>query len=125
MCLVGSVKSATLVERLADASFMLEVAGNVRAWVRRRLAASIGPWSESSAAVTTAILIGDRSRLSKDDEQRLQDAGTYHVIAISGGNIALVTLLLMMASRALFLPVAVGAAATIGAIANGSFPVMK
>lgn len=116
VCLVGSVKSATLVERLAAASFMLEAAGNVRAFVRRRLAVSIGPWSERSAAVTTAILIGDRSRLSKDDEQRLQDAGTYHVIAISGGNIALVTLLLMMASRALFLPVAVGAAATIGAL---------
>jgi competence protein ComEC len=116
VCLVGSVKSATLVERLADASFMLEAAGNVRAWVRRRLAASIGPWSERSAAVTTAILIGDRSRLSKDDEQRLQDAGTYHVIAISGGNIALVTVILMLVSRVLFLPVAVGAASTIGAL---------
>ena len=39
--------------------------------------------------MVTAILIGDRSGLDPDDERRLQEAGTYHVIAISGGNIAL------------------------------------
>ena len=29
------------------------------------------------------------------DEERLQAAGTYHVIAISGGNIAILTMLLL------------------------------
>ena len=42
-----------------------------------------------SAAIGTAILIGDRAQLSPEMEQRLQEAGTYHVVAISGGNIAL------------------------------------
>ncbi len=116
VCLVGSVKSASLVETLARASFILEATGTVRSWIRRRLTTAISPSSERSAAVTTAILIGDRSRLSREDEQRLQDAGTYHVIAISGGNIALVTLLLMMVGRALFLPVAWAAASTIVAL---------
>ena len=47
----------------------------------------------------TAILIGDRSGLSPEDERRLQEAGTYHVIAISGGNIALLTAMLVALGR--------------------------
>src|SRR4029079_8729756 len=47
----------------------------------------------------TAILIGDRGGLDPDDERRLQEAGTYHVIAISGGNIALLTALLVWGGR--------------------------
>jgi competence protein ComEC len=116
ICLVGSVKSAALVELTNRAPFIVEAAGWVRASIRRRLTAAVGPSSERSAAVTTAILIGDRSRLSREDEQRLQDAGTYHVIAISGGNIALVTMMLMMLGRALFLPASWAAAATIAAL---------
>ena len=42
-----------------------------------------------SAAIAVAILIGDRGALDPIVEQRLQEAGTYHVIAISGGNIAI------------------------------------
>ena len=35
----------------------------------------------------TAVLIGDRTGLPDEIRTRLQAAGTYHVIAISGGNI--------------------------------------
>ena len=42
-----------------------------------------------------AILIGDRGSLDPDVEQRLQEAGTYHVIAISGGNIAILAGLIL------------------------------
>lgn len=48
-----------------------------------------------SAAVATAILIGDRGALEVDVERRLQEAGTYHVIAISGGNIAILAGLIL------------------------------
>ena len=54
----------------------------------------------------TAILIGDRGGLDQDDERRLQEAGTYHVIAISGGNIALLTAMLVVLGRVARLPVA-------------------
>ena len=47
-----------------------------------------------------SILIGDRTGLSDEDERRLQDAGTYHVIAISGGNIAILTAVLVFVARA-------------------------
>ena len=42
-----------------------------------------------AAAIVTAILIGDRAGLDDRVERDLQEAGTYHVIAISGGNIAI------------------------------------
>ena len=53
---------------------------------RRRLSAR---WSAQSGAIVAAIVIGDRAGLDDDVQRRLQEAGTYHVIAISGGNIAI------------------------------------
>ena len=46
---------------------------------------AIAPRSAQSAAIVAAILIGDRAGLSVDVQRRLRTAGTYHVIAISGG----------------------------------------
>jgi competence protein ComEC len=47
----------------------------------------------------TAIVIGDRTNLDDEVQRRLQEAGTYHVIAISGGNIAILAGLTLMAFR--------------------------
>ncbi|HXW06779.1 MAG TPA: DNA internalization-related competence protein ComEC/Rec2 [Vicinamibacterales bacterium] len=97
--LVGTVKSAALVEVLARAGPVAEAAGACRALARTRLHALVGGWSTRSAAIAAAILIGDRTGLGPDDERRLQEAGTYHVVAISGGNIALLTIVLLAACR--------------------------
>ena len=90
VALVGSVKSDRLVEVTARWG---------RRWRKRwrqrgrrsggRSRRASAPWSARSAAVVAAILIGDRAGLEADVERRLQEAGTYHVIAISGGNIAI------------------------------------
>ena len=67
----------------------------VEEWRRRPPAppaidrASVGSWDSTTAAIVTAILIGDRAGLDDRIERDLQEAGTYHVIAISGGNIAI------------------------------------
>ena len=74
---------------------LAEAAASTRAWTRRRLSQFVGRWGSRSAAIATAILIGDRTGLPDDDERRLQEAGTYHVIAISGGNIAILTVFLL------------------------------
>ena len=113
ICLVGSVKSGALVEVLAQGSALEEASARARAWVRRRVAAAVAPLSVRGAAVTTAILIGDRSRLDEEDERRLQEAGTYHVIAISGGNIAIAAAMLTLLARILFLPPPAAAAVSI------------
>src|SRR5262249_23516937 len=93
--LVGSIKSAALVDVIARGSSSAEAAAEVRAWARRAIELSIGRWSARSGGIADAILLGDRTGLSEEDVRKLQDAGTYHVIAISGGNIAILTALLV------------------------------
>jgi competence protein ComEC len=114
--LVGSVKSAALVEVIARGGRLDEAAASARAWTRRVLARDIGAHGARSAGVATAILIGDRTGLSDDDERRLQAAGTYHVIAISGGNIAVLTVLVLLVLTLLRIPPRVAALTAIAAL---------
>jgi len=97
--LVGTVKSGALVEVLARGSWTDETMASVRAFVRDAISSAVGRWSPQSAAIVTAIVIGDRAGLDDDVQRRLQEAGTYHVIAISGGNIAILAGLLLGAFR--------------------------
>lgn len=87
--LVGSVKSGALVEVTQRGTWVAELAAWCRSEVRRTVGDSVGRWNDRSAAIVTAILIGDRAGLDAEVRERLQQAGTYHVIAISGGNIAI------------------------------------
>jgi competence protein ComEC len=97
--LVGSVKSGALVEVVGRGSPLAEAAWRIRAFARRAIARSVGRWSAESAAIVTAIVIGDRAGLGDELERTLQEAGTYHVIAISGGNIAILAGLTLAAFR--------------------------
>src|SRR5687767_6134293 len=87
--LFGSVKSALLVEVTAHGSFAEETAADFRAHVRRSVNRWISPHNPVAGAIVIAVLIGDRTGLPDEVRDRLQAAGTYHVIAISGGNIAI------------------------------------
>ncbi len=93
--LVGSIKSAALVEVTGRGHWFDEAAASMRAAVRGAMTRHVAVRDPQSAAVATAILIGDRGSLDADVERRLQKAGTYHVIAISGGNIAILAGLIL------------------------------
>ena len=98
--LLGTVKSGSLVELVKHGSVAAEAAAaSAGVGARRQSARYVGRWSPQSAAIAIAILIGDRSGLSDADERRLQEAGTYHVIAISGGNIAILAAILLTLLR--------------------------
>jgi competence protein ComEC len=97
--LVGSTKSDRLVEVIERGDAVSETLASIRAQVRNAVSTSVAPWSARSAAVVVAILIGDRAGLDDDMQRRLQEAGTYHVIAISGGNIAILAGLCVMMLR--------------------------
>src|SRR5205814_602025 len=97
--LVGTVKSGALVELIGRGRWWAEAAGRVRLFARRAIGRFVGGWSPQSAAIVAAIVIGDRAGLDDDVQRRLQEAGTYHVIAISGGNIAILAGLLLGAFR--------------------------
>ena len=113
--LVGTVKSGALVERAGARRLRRRSGGRAFARVSRRaIAQAVGPWSARSAAIVAAIVIGDRAGLDDEVQRRLQEAGTYHVIAISGGNIAILAGLMLAAFRVAGL---LGRAAMLAAIA--------
>ena len=88
--LFGTIKSALVVEVVSPGGPIDELAADVRAHVRTALASWIEPHSAVSEAISAAVLIGDRTGVPDETRDALQTAGTYHVIAISGGNIAIV-----------------------------------
>jgi competence protein ComEC len=94
--LLGSIKSGLLIDVVTPGSMLDERAADIRAFVRRAVARDVAPRSELSAAIVDAVLIGDRSGLPDESRTRLQAAGTYHVIAISGGNIAILAGVLVL-----------------------------
>jgi competence protein ComEC len=116
IALLGTVKSGSLVEVLGRGTAVQEAAASARQWSRLQLARYVGRWSRESSAIAAAILIGDRSGLSDADERRLQEAGTYHVIAISGGNIAILTAILLTLLRSLHVRSDVSSAVAIGVL---------
>ena len=98
--LVGTVKSGALVEVLARGSWFDEAVGEcarLRAPRDRaaRSAAGARDRPPSSPPSSSATAPGSTTTC----ERRLQEAGTYHVIAISGGNIAILAGLLLGAFR--------------------------
>ena len=101
IAMVGSVKSGALVEVVAHGSWLQEHAASARHRIRQLTMASVGSWDATTAAIVTAILIGDRAGLDDRIERDLQEAGTYHVIAISGGNIAILAGCLLLTCRLL------------------------
>ncbi len=107
---IGTIKSALLVSVQTGAPWD-EAAARARRHVRTVTTTWLWPRAPSSQAVITAILIGDRAGLDEAITRRLQAAGTFHVIAISGGNIAMLTvacfLCLRLVARGHVVPVVV------------------
>jgi competence protein ComEC len=95
MALVGGVKSGALVEVVDRGSLVDGWCAAVRSLARAAVARRVGRYDRQSAAIVVAILIGDRVGLDDEVQRKLQEAGTYHVIAISGGNIAILAGLML------------------------------
>jgi len=97
--LAGMIKSAALVS-VERGPWWDEAAAAVRRHVREAVSRHCA-YERQAAAIVVAILIGDRAGLADSVERRLQAAGTYHVIAISGGNVALLIVLCLSGVRLL------------------------
>jgi competence protein ComEC len=94
--LFASVKSGLLVTLRARGSVADESAAAIRHHVRAAVTRWVSPHGALAGAIVSAVLIGDRTGLPDEIRERLQAAGTYHVIAISGGNIAILAALMVM-----------------------------
>ena len=95
--LFATVKASSMVEA-KPGPWQEEAAASVRAGIRRVIATHVR--DPAAAATVAAILIGDRSGLDQQLVRALQLAGVYHVVAISGGNVAIWLALLLCLPRA-------------------------
>jgi competence protein ComEC len=89
--LTGSVKSARLV-RMSGAAVppWRGLLARLRAGLVARLATPVEGGHSETAAFLAALLVGERQALGPDLEESLQAAGVYHVVALSGFNVACV-----------------------------------
>jgi competence protein ComEC len=97
--LSASVKSALLVERTARASGLRAAISRIRNVARRRLESALVDRSRDTYGVVLALVTGDRLMLSRDLEDLYRDAGIFHVMAISGAQVAIVALVFYFALR--------------------------
>ncbi len=103
-------KSPLLVEKAASGSTpsLLRTVSIIRRKLQLGIEkhfSSIGNQNFSSqGAVTEALLLGERGRMNPADSRSFQHAGIYHLFAISGAHIAIISFLLFSFFRLLRLP---------------------
>ena len=91
VALFGSTKSGLLVREIAPGPAPSRVLQRVRSRIRERLAG--GGFPDDVLRVVTAMLIGDRARALPETERAFRDAGTLHLMAVSGLHVGLLSLL--------------------------------
>jgi len=91
---VGWCKSPRLVEATGEraAGWLPDRAARARRWSRARLAAALPPGREQ--ALVRAMVLGERTALDPETSETFRMAGTYHVLALSGAQVAMVAALL-------------------------------
>ena len=88
----GSTKSGLLVREVEPGPVPWRVLQRFRARVRERLQRADFP--EDVRAVVAAMLIGDRTLAPPGTERAFRDAGTLHLMAVSGLHVGLLSLLI-------------------------------
>ena len=63
-----------------------------------------GLWSKEDAAIFSAMIMGDDSLLLRDVREEFQQTGVYHLLVVSGMNVALLALAIFWLARRLRLP---------------------
>ena len=63
-----------------------------------------GLWSKEDAAIFAAMIVGDDSLLLRDVREEFQQTGVYHLLVVSGMNVALLAFALFWLARRLRLP---------------------
>lgn len=86
----GSCKSPRLVRHRPGAGRTL--ATRVRAEARRRLQQAVLPGPEQG--LVRAMVLGDRTGVDRETSETFRAAGTYHVLALSGAQVALLAAVL-------------------------------
>jgi competence protein ComEC len=86
----GHVKSRRLVEKAGrgGVGWLRDAAARARQWARRALLAHVLPGPEQG--LVRAMVLGERTGVEPETAEAFRIAGTYHVLALSGTQVALV-----------------------------------
>ncbi len=128
--LVGFVKSPRLVEPgpKPAAATLARGAARLRGWSRAQLAAVIGGPEQG---LVRAMVLGEKAAVDPDTAEAFRIAGTYHVLALSGAQVALLAGLVGAALRSCRASPVVTAALASGALVfyaifvGGDTPVVR
>jgi len=92
---LGYCKTPRLVSVVgrADLGALRDSAARTRRWARHRLKDLLPPGVEQG--VVRAMVLGDRTGLDPETTEAFRIAGTYHVLAISGAQVALLAAVLI------------------------------
>jgi competence protein ComEC len=120
---LGHCKSARLLTwlgRSPEVGFFRGALADGRAAARRRLRASLPAGPEEG--LVRAMVLGDRSGLDPQTSEDFRRAGTFHVLALSGAQVALLAALVVGALRLAGLgPRLVAVAASLAIVAYAAF----
>ena len=96
---LGYCKTGRLLERreASGAGPVRRAASRLREAARRSFARSIVPGTERGLVV--AMVLGDRSGVDEPTAEAFRASGTYHVLALSGAQVALVAFLIVAGLR--------------------------
>lgn len=94
----GVVKSPLLIERLDDERVFLPLAW-LYEWRQFLLSQISEKFSTETSGVLQAALLGNRFYLSHDASERFREAGTFHVLVISGLHISFIGGLVLLMMR--------------------------
>jgi competence protein ComEC len=86
---------AEAVQVTAEAPPLQDAAGRVRAGLRAAVSARPG----DQAGLLPGLVVGDTSAVTADLDSAMRDSGLAHLTAVSGGNVAVVVVLVLALSR--------------------------
>ena len=95
----GYCKSARLLETSGGGPSLRATMARVREAARATLARSMAPGTERGLVL--AMVLGDRSEVDERTAEAFRASGTYHVLALSGAQVALVAGLVVVGLRRL------------------------
>jgi competence protein ComEC len=90
IALTGSCKSARLVLPRGGRPPLLHFGARVRLSLVEALRTAAGAEPPGTAAFLEALLLGERQAIAPEDEEVLKRSGVYHILALSGFNVALI-----------------------------------
>jgi competence protein ComEC len=93
----GYCKSARLVEPFAGVRRVRQLAARLRQRARDVFARTLPPGTERGLVL--AMVLGDRSEIDDATAEAFKASGTYHVLALSGAQVALLAVLLSSGLR--------------------------